>query len=608
VRKTLICIIALIFLTACSKPATDARDAARNDPSAQSASVILSVDEDGNVSEITPPPKPADLTSLEFARAMGYGINLGNTMEACDSKNRIPNREPSVYETMWGQPVTTQAMITGMKNAGFKTLRIPVAWTNAMDFENGDYTIDPAYLDRVAEIVDYALNEDMYVIINDHWDHGWWSMFGHPDAAVIEMASEMYGSMWTQIATRFAKYDQRLIFEAGNEELGNRFNDKTPFSPDGGKLTEDQCYAFLRRVTFHFVFTVRGVPGNENRYLLIPGYNTDIVKTCDERYQMPIDAADDKLLISVHYYTPWAYCGDNAGTSNWGTLSDVEEQNALLEMMTKFTEQGYGVVLGEWGVLDNEGEDRLTFYTNFLDNCDKYGYVPLLWDTGGMYDRTSCTMRADDIAKLFSERSGSARADLSLDEIIQKADDNIAWTKRKAANRPEVVIEANEAFAWLMFSSGDWSTQYSVGDIYKPESITNGVVATDVEVTGPGAYTVALDFTGTDAGFADGFVFSAVGIINGEILFPGYIIDIKEVLINGEPAEFSGTPYTASDNGITTRVNLYNEWVSQIPDDARARGEGDLVLTPVPLEGYTSEKIEHITVTFEYDIVEFVSE
>ncbi|MCL2109935.1 MAG: glycoside hydrolase family 5 protein, partial [Oscillospiraceae bacterium] len=89
------------------------------------------------------------VTSLEMARLMGHGINLGNTMEACDSSERIPNREPSVYEQMWGAPITTPEMIAGMAAAGFRTLRVPVAWTNAMDFENGDLTIDPAYLDRV---------------------------------------------------------------------------------------------------------------------------------------------------------------------------------------------------------------------------------------------------------------------------------------------------------------------------------------------------------------------------------------------------------------------------------------------------------------------------
>ena len=160
-----------------------------------------------------------ELTAIEMARVMGNGINLTNTMEACSVDNRIPNRDPSIYETMWGQPITTQEIIDGMRASGFKSLRIPVAWTNAMDFENGDYTIGEAYLDRVEEIINYALNADMFVMINDHWDHGWWSMFGHPEQEVRDKAMEMYISMWIQIAERYKDYDHRLLLNQLTKSL-----------------------------------------------------------------------------------------------------------------------------------------------------------------------------------------------------------------------------------------------------------------------------------------------------------------------------------------------------------------------------------------------------
>ena len=109
-------------------------------------------------------------TSLEFVELLGNGINLGNTMEAYGHTTLGTNAEVSAYETCWGVPETTQEMVTGMHEAGFDTLRVPVAWTNMMDYENGDYTINEAYLDRVEEIINYALAADMYVIVNDHWD------------------------------------------------------------------------------------------------------------------------------------------------------------------------------------------------------------------------------------------------------------------------------------------------------------------------------------------------------------------------------------------------------------------------------------------------------
>jgi endoglucanase len=112
-----------------------------------------------------------------------------------------------------------------------------------------------------------------------------------------------------------------------------------------------------------------------------------------------------------------------------------------------------------------------------------------------------------------------------------------------------------------MFSEGSWSLSYSVGDTYTPDSISPGIVPTDVEITGEGAYTVALDFTGTEKGYADNTAFSAVGISNGEQLYPGYSIFITEIRINGEPVKLKGRNYTCSDDGKCTRSNLFNEWV-----------------------------------------------
>jgi len=545
----------------------------------------------------------ANATSLEMVRHMGLGINLGNTMEACDSNNRIPNRDPSVYETMWGQPITTQEIISGMRNAGLTTLRIPVAWTNAMDFENGDLNIDLAYLNRVEEIVNYALNEDMIVIVNAHWDHGWWSMFGHPEQERRDFALEMFLAMWTQIGEHFQDYDYRLIFEPSNEEWGSRFNDRTAFSPTGGTLTQDECYELLTYLSQRFIDLIRVQGGyNSTRFLLLKGFNTDVMMTTDERFVLPVDHIPNRMLLSVHYYTPWNFCGDTAGVEHWGVTAEVEEMNYLLGRLTRFTDQGIGVVMGEWGVLDNDGDDRLKFFTNFLDNMDLHGFAPILWDTGFLYDRTNYVISAPEIARLFQNRSRDARdaEGLNIETIQARARDNMEWTLRRAAERPQVVIEASQAFAWIMFSSGDWLVQYSVGDMYRPENITTGLVAHDVEVIGAGIYTIGLDFTNTADGFADGIAFSALGIINGEILFPGYYVEIVEVLINGEPVEIYGTPFTTSDNERTTRVNLFNGWVYDIPTEARVLG-GDLSnATPTPFEPHIFTHIETLEITFEF--------
>ncbi|MHB8131376.1 MAG: glycoside hydrolase family 5 protein [Mobilitalea sp.] len=524
-----------------------------------------------------------DLTSIELVNLMGNGINLGNTMEAYGHIDLGINADISRYETLWGQPVTTQEMIDSMKTAGFDSLRIPTAWTNAMDFENGDYTIGEDYLSRVEEIINYALAADMYVIVNDHWDGGWWGMFGSAKQETRDAAMDMYISMWTQIAERYKDYSDHLIFESANEELGNRLND-TNYSTDSGTLSEEECYEMNNKINQAFVDAVRSTgDNNEQRFLLIAGYNTDIVKTCDDRFVMPTDTAKNKLLLSVHYYTPWGYAGTSS-LSSWGSVKNYNEQNDLMAMMTKFTEQGYGVIIGEYMVALNEDgsvkNNTSDFFNNLLNNCDRYGYVPMLWDCSSLFIRKDLGFFDKDIAELFKNRSLAAQSTMTEEEIVTNAKSAIDVAVATAAENMEdptaVVGETpDKAVAWIMFNSGDYGIMYSVGDSYDPAAKSDGLVATDVEITGEGTYTVGLDFTGTGAGFSTGTAFSALGIYNGELLYPGYIITITDLQINGESYSLTGKPFTTSDNGKCTRLNLYNGWVSTIPEEART-ADGDI--------------------------------
>lgn len=546
-----------------------------------------------------------DLTSVEVVKLMGNGINLGNTMEAYGHLDLGTDADVSAYETYWGQPETTQEMITAMKEAGFDSLRIPVAWTNMMDYESGDYTIGEAYLDRVEEIINYALNEDMYVIINDHWDGSWWGKFGSETEATREEAMEQYVSMWTQIAERYKNYSDYLIFESANEELGSRLND-IDVCEDSGALSEDECYEMTNKINQTFVDTIRSTGGNNaNRFLLIAGYNTDIEMTCDDRFTMPEDTAKDKLLVSVHFYTPWGYCGTTSIT-NWGSKKNYEEQNSLMEELSKFTEEGYGVVIGEYAAMLNKDgtikDNYCDFAGNLLYNCDLYGYCPMLWDCSNLFDRTEGKFLYDDVAELYQERSLAAQSDLTEEEIKENAQNALEEAYAAAADKLEVdtTVDDDSATAWIMYNSGDWGITYSVGDEYDPESKTDGVVATDAEITGAGTYTVSLDFTGIDGGYAVGTAFSALGIANGELLYPGYIITITDVEINGESYTLNGKPYTTSDDEKCTRVNLYNEWVKEIPEEARTADGSLMGASATLLNPDDLEKVETISVTFDY--------
>ena len=514
------------------------------------------------------------LTALEATRLMGNGINLGNTLEACDSNVGIKTNTPLSYETHWGQPKTTQAMIDGMKAAGFDTIRIPVAWmTNATHLYEGDYTIDADYMDRVEEVVRYARKAGMYVIINDHWDGGWYGMFGSESAETRALAMEAYKGMWQQIAERFRDYSDYLIFESANEELGTRFDENSAL------------YCSDSVVTY-------------------------IDQTCDDRFQMPKDTADSKLMVSVHYYDPWSYCGASSAVSatKWGKVSDYEYMDQQLAKMTKFTEAGYGVVIGEYGALpcsDGLKDNTLAYHTAFLDACTKYDLTNCLWDCSGLYKRVSQTFADDDILAMYLEKRQANEEGQDYADVQAAAAAEAAAAAAEAPvtfQQDAVVVDDQTALAWIMWNDGSWALTHSVGDTYNADSISEGLVATNAIITGEGKYTVGLDFTGTAQGYSASVAFAAIGISNGEALYPNYLVNIKEVRINGEIYRLKGRAYTTSDDGVCTRVNLYNEWVTSVPKTARLPGGNLAGATPTPINRNDAviAEIKTIEIDFEY--------
>lgn len=555
------------------------------------------------------------LTALEATRLMGNGINLGNTLEACDNNVGIKTNTPLSYETHWGQPKTTQAMIDGMKAAGFDTIRIPVAWmTNATHLYEGDYTIDADYMDRVEEVVCYARKAGMYVIINDHWDGGWYGMFGSESAETRALAMEAYKGMWQQIAERFRDYSDYLIFESANEELGGRFDENSPLYCSDSVvtyLTDDERYALTNEINQTFVDVVRATGGNNaTRFLLIAGYSTDINQTCDDRFQMPKDTADSKLMVSVHYYDPWSYCGASSAVSatKWGKVSDYEYLDQQLAKMTKFTEAGYGVVIGEYGALpcsDGLKDNTLAYHTAFLDACTKYNLTNCLWDCSGLYKRVSQTFADDDILAMYQEKRQANEEGQDYADVQAAA---AAEAAAAAAEAPvtflqdAVVVDDQTALAWIMWNDGSWALTHSVGDTYNADAISEGLVATNAIITGEGKYTVGLDFTGTAQGYSASVAFAAIGISNGEALYPNYLVNIKEVRINGEIYRLKGRAYTTSDDGVCTRVNLYNEWVTSVPKTARLPGGNLAGATPTPINRNDAviAEIKTIEIDFEY--------
>ena len=319
----------------------------------------------------------ADLDAWTAAKRMVVGVNIGNTLENTTS-----------WETGWGNPRITKKYVESLAAMGFKTVRLPVAW----DTYAHDGRIPDDKLERVGEVVDWITGAGMFCVINIHWDGGWIDSsnkekFAKTHATFSAEAERKFQSYWTQIANYFADRNELLVFEGLNEE--------TNFEGEG---STKKAYATLRRVNQLFIDTVRKTGGNNaKRLLIVTGYSTDFTKTASDDYVMPTDSAPHRLLISVHYYTPWQFAGMTQDESwgrvqaTWGSASDVAELNRLFDLMQAFCQRNdLPAFIGEFGVTDKkETASRVRWMSAVAQAALKRKMVPVLWDTGGDISRKS---------------------------------------------------------------------------------------------------------------------------------------------------------------------------------------------------------------------------
>jgi endoglucanase len=342
-----------------------------------------------------------DMTSKEYAQDMGIGINLGNTMEAfwedksnkCSGSATIGENTPSNYETCWGAISTTQEIIDGIEEAGFNTVRVPVYWGNMME-DDGSFTISEEYFNRVDEIVNYCLNDGLYVVINiHHYDE--YLIKNYPKDEVLDITK----NLWTQIATHYKDYSDYLIFEGFNENLGS--------SQDSDNYSDDELFDYVNEMNQTFVDSVRSTKGNNtNRLLIVSGFWTNIDKTTDERFKIPTDTTPDRIMVSVHYIDNAIYWQNTVGTLGWQKYS--QDQCDLLK--NAFTDKGIQVFVGECTANYDEHYATNNEYTSaecleiIMDMATDYEFIPVIWDTnGGMYSRTECKISSSDDQEVISE-------------------------------------------------------------------------------------------------------------------------------------------------------------------------------------------------------------
>jgi endoglucanase len=342
---------------------------------------------------VTAAPTPASTavastSSYEFGKLLGAGWNAGNSLDATGG------------ETAWGNPLLTQTIFNAVKAAGFKSVRLPVAWSQFSDSTN--FVISSTWMARVTAVVNLALNAGLYVVINEHWDGGWMDT---PTYAQQSAINNRLSIMWKQIATNFNSFDNRLLFAGTNEVMMNG-DYSTPTA---------EYYTVQNSFNQTFVNTVRATGGNNaSRYLVVQGFNTNIDYT-SSYFTMPTDTATNRLLVEVHYYDPYDFTLNTADTiTQWGSIatdsSKVETwaneswaDSEFQKMKSGFIDKGIGVIMGEYGVISRLNVSGFETYRVYWDkyitqSAVSHGMVPMYWDNG-------CT--ADHCMGIFDRNSGS---------------------------------------------------------------------------------------------------------------------------------------------------------------------------------------------------------
>ena len=344
----------------------------------------------------TPTPTPAPLPSLgapdQVVQAMAPGINLGNTLESLDTWDTPPYTVSK--ETVWGNLAANQAIFNAYAAAGFKSVRIPVTWTQYTDAQGN---IEPFWLARVKQVVDYARNAGLYVIINMHNDP--WII---PDDAHKADADAKMTSYWTQIATYFKDYDNHLLFAGTNEvHMPNVYT-----AP-----TAENC-AVQSGFNQDFVNAVRATGGNNaSRTLVVQLYATNIdwgPDICNEG-TLPTDSVSNRLMVEMHWYDPFDFTiNDNDQTIwQWGALAtdpsavetwgnEAHTRQEYDKAVADFVNKGVPVIMGEYGAYPKSAgpgqgiETYTNYWAQYSTNAAVTRHVvPMWWDTGAIIDRNT---------------------------------------------------------------------------------------------------------------------------------------------------------------------------------------------------------------------------
>ncbi len=310
-----------------------------------------------------------DITPAELVAQIEIGWNLGNSLDAYGASGLAS-------ETCWGNPATTKEMIDAVAAKGFNSIRVPVTFGGHMG-PAPDYTVDPEWMARVKEVVDYCIEDDLYVLLDSHHEEDW----RIPDNDHVDATSEQMAALWTQIAEEFKDYDYHLIFEGMNEPRvkggQNEWN--------GGTPEVRKCLDTLNQV---FVDTVRATGGNnEYRLLLITSVAGSHVISTIAPLKIP---EDDHIAVAIHAYTPYAFTYEDPNANpydNWDGSHKGDITGVFSDLSRIFLAKGVPVLITEMGAVDKNNEDEVVnWVTEYLSRAKKSG-IPCYWWDNGNFDQ-----------------------------------------------------------------------------------------------------------------------------------------------------------------------------------------------------------------------------
>lgn len=396
------------------------------------------------------------------------GWNLGNTLDSFNTAAQ--GAEGLEAETCWGNPRTTPELLQAVHDNGFDLIRVPVTWYTHMD-END--VVDPAWMDRVQQVVDDALATGGLCLLNVHHDTGekGWLRAADTD---YEVKSARFETLWKQIAERFKAYDERLMFEGFNEIL----NEKNLWNGSDRRALE-----VTNNLNQLFVDTVRASGGNNaERVLVVNTYCAGAGLDVLNGFVLPEDTAQGRLIVSAHVYQPWSFTdGNQKNVTNW---SKGPIDTALNGLVQKFVKKGIPVLIGEFGAENKGNMDKiLSWAAYYVSKCRELGLKSVWWDNGGqfkLFSRRNVTLSNEALVRTLVAAARGESTDQwatpdekgPTDDLCGDGDYWTSWVDTGSGASAEITCTDHGFEAKVSRSGKDaWLVQ----PCYKPLKIEKGV-------------------------------------------------------------------------------------------------------------------------------------